>query len=96
MDNLIYFDGSFKQVEWDPLKDQRLRQTRGKGFGDVLSMNRWRELGHPTRSNQILILFEERGRVWAVPCVVSQDRIFFKTLYASRKYTSLFLKGGCS
>lgn len=42
------------------------------------------------------MLFEYRGYVWVVPYVADENEIFLKTLYPSRKYTTLHKKGGLS
>lgn len=90
---MLYFDGLLRRVEWNAVKDRRLRQVRGKGFSDMLNMNRLREVAHPTRPTQVIILCEDQGRVWVVPSIVTEDRIFFKTLYQSRKYTAMHKRG---
>ncbi len=43
-----------------------------------------------------MIMYENQGRVWVVPSVVSSDTIFFKTMYQSRKYTAMFARGELS
>jgi len=48
---------------------------------------------HPKRPGQYLMLFEHKNYVWVVPCVEQGDDIFLKTLYPSRKYTRMYLRG---
>ncbi len=48
---------------------------------------------HPAKIGQHLMLFEAKGYVWVVPCVMMKDEIFLKTLYPSRKYTKMFRRG---
>jgi hypothetical protein len=90
---MIYFDEHSRKVEWSQVKSRRLKQTRGKDFGEVLEMRRLCDIEHPSRPGQALILFLDHGRVWVVPCVVKEDHVFLKTLYASRKYTAKYERG---
>ncbi|EQA63952.1 hypothetical protein [Leptospira alexanderi] len=41
--------------------------------------------------NQILIIVEIDNYAWVVPAIENKDIFFFKTVYASRKYTSIYL-----
>jgi hypothetical protein len=90
---MIDYNDQGQRAEWDESKNRRLKQVRGKGFWEVLMMRRLCEVAHPSRFGQTLILFEERGRVWVVPCVITKDKVFLKTLYPSRKYTTMFSRG---
>lgn len=90
---MINYNSQGKQPEWDESKNRRLKQVRGKSFGEILMMRHLCELMHPSRSDQTLILFEEQGRVWVIPCVFAGDRAFLKTLYQSRKYTAMLNRG---
>lgn len=81
-------------LQWNALKNEWLRVTRGISFDDLVGHGKF--LGtrhHPTRANQQIMLFEYQGRVWAVPFVKDQKENFLKTLYPSRKYTKLY-RGG--
>ncbi len=40
------------------------------------------------------MLFKHRGYIWVVPYVESQEEIFLKTMFPSRKYTKLCKKEG--
>ena len=81
-------------LQWNPLKNEWLRITRGVSFNDLTDQGIF--LGtrrHPTRSHQQIMLFEYQGRVWAVPFVRGREGSFLKTLYPSRKYTKLHRRG---
>ena len=39
------------------------------------------------------MLFEHKGYIWVAPFVETDEEIFLKTLFQSRKYTKLHKKG---
>ena len=83
-----------ENVQWNPLKNEWLRITRGAAFSDLTEHGKF--LGtrhHPKRSDQSMMLFEYRGYVWLVPYVRDLEGKFLKTLYPSRKYTKLYRRG---
>ena len=80
-------------LEWNELKNRRLKLVRGKSFQDVIAMRLIGAGRHPHRPAQSFLLYEDRGYVWVVPYVMSDEKVFLKTLYASRKYTKMFQKG---
>jgi len=82
-----------KQVKWSLLKSARLKKTRGASFEDVLNSKFIGAKRHPKREHQNIMLFEHKGYVWIVPYVESEQEIFLKTLYPSRKYTKAYRKG---
>jgi len=82
-----------REFRWDSDKSDLLKETRGASFEDIADARLIAILKHPARENQKLILFEYEEYIWVVPCIVEDDCYFLKTLYPSRKYTKLFLKG---
>ena len=48
---------------------------------------------NPARPGQHLMLYEAKGYIWVVPCLLKENEIFLKTLYPSRMYTKMFKKG---
>ena len=80
-------------------KNKLLKQQRGISFervviaieeGALLDV-----LQHPNQSqyrNQLILGVEIESYAICVPCVVSADEYFLKTLFPSRKYTQLYLK----
>ena len=85
-----------RQVRWSLLKSERLKRTRGASFEDILQSRLVAVLRHPRKPNQHIMLFEHRGYIWVVPCVVSSHEVFLKTLFQSRKYTKLYKRGELS
>lgn len=80
-----------KQIEWSPLKSERLKKTRGVSFEEIIAAVLLDVLKHPLRANQQIFVYRHKGYCWAVPCVVEEDRIFLKTIYPSRKLTKKYL-----
>ena len=91
---MIHFSWSGYRVEWNELKNQRLKLVRGRSFEDILKMRLIGIKMHPTRHNQSIILVEDLDRIWMVPCVVTEGKVFLKTLYMSHKYSKLYRTGG--
>jgi len=82
-----------RTYKWDEKKNQKLKQTRGVSFEEILDSKFIGAERHPKKENQIVLLFEHRDYVWIVPCVVEDEHIFLKTLFPSRKYTQKYKKG---
>lgn len=82
-----------KELKWSALKSERLKKTRGMSFEDIFKYRVITTKNHPTIAGQKIMLFEVNGYVWLAPCVATDEEIFLKTLYPSRKYTRLFKKG---
>lgn len=82
-----------KDIRWSQLKSERLKQTRGVSFEEIIASELIAVKRHPARESQNIMLFKHRGYVWIVPYIEEKDSIFLKTLYPSRKYTKLYRKG---
>lgn len=82
-----------KTIRWNLLKSERLKKTRGASFEEILRAKLIAIKQHPKRENQDVMLFYHLEYVWVVPFVGSDDQIFLKTLYPSRKYTKLYKEG---
>lgn len=82
-----------KAYKWDEKKNQKLKQTRGVSFEEILDSKFIGAERHPKRDNQIVLLFEYKNYIWIVPSVVEEEYIFLKTLFPSRKYTQKQKKG---
>ena len=82
-----------KEIRWNLLKSERLRRTRGASFEDIVQAKLVAVKRHPHKVHQHIILFEYRGYIWVVPYVETEEGIFLKTLYPSRKYTALYRRG---
>lgn len=83
-----------EKVYWDPVKSARLKKVRGASFEEILGSRYVASRKHPVRTDQDILLFDYRGYIWVVPCVVSEQGTFLKTLYPSRKYTKIYRKEG--
>ncbi len=82
-----------KDIRWSQLKSERLKKTRGVSFEEIISSELIAIKSHPKRVDQSIMLFKLKGYVWIVPYVEEKEYIFLKTLYPSRKFTKLYLRG---
>ena len=83
-----------KAIRWDPLKNERLKKTRGVSFEEISGAKMVDIKDHPSRANQKIMLFDHRGYIWLVPFVETDEEIFLKTVYPSRQYTKIYRRGG--
>ena len=87
-----------KYLSWNPEKNETLKRERGISFEEIAYLI---ELGqiigieeNPGRSNQKLYILEIEGYAFVVPFVETDQEIFLKTAFPSRKYTKQYgLKG---
>jgi hypothetical protein len=79
-------------VNWNPTKSIRLKRIRGASFEEIFEGELLDIRENPSRSDQQLLIFDYRGHIWAVPCVIEEQVIFLKTLYRSRKYQKIYKK----
>lgn len=82
-----------KEFKWDRTKEEKIKKERGVSFDDVLSSKFMGAEEHPTRGNQIVLLFKLNEYVWVVPCVEEEEYYFVKTMFPSRKYTRKHTRG---
>lgn len=88
-------------IRFNEEKNQLLKSTRGVSFEEVLELindgNILDDLVHhtPGRANQRIYLVKIEKHVYVVPYVVNlkKHEIFLKTIYPSRKYTKLYMRG---
>jgi hypothetical protein len=88
-------------IRFSEEKNQLLKFTRGISFEEILEIicegNVLDDLKHPDpkRSSQRIYLVKIEKHVYVVPYVIDlrNQEIFLKTIYPSRKYTQLYLKG---
>jgi uncharacterized DUF497 family protein len=80
-------------IEWNPLKSERLKRTRGVSFEEILSSKLIAVKDHPKRDNQRIMIFRYKNQYWIVPFVHEGKKIFLKTLYPSRKYKKIYEEG---
>ena len=81
-------------MRWDSGKSERLKRERGVSFEEILQTEFVGVLKHSKRANQNILLFRYKGYIWVVPYVSRGGEIFLKTLFPSRKYTKMMVKGG--
>lgn len=89
-----------KRIEYSKDKNELLKQKRGISFEDVVTAiennNVIATAPHPNAKRYpkqyiFFILIEEY--IYAIPYIESEDKIFLKTIYPSRKFTKKYLKG---
>ena len=87
-----------KYLNWDPAKNKQLKQSRGISFEEIAILIESDQLlgieVNPGRSNQKIYILEIDNYAVVVPFVETDDEIFLKTAFPSRKFTKRFnLKG---
>ena len=80
-------------IRWSRAKSAELKRTRGVSFEEIVRAELLGVLEHPTRPNQDLLLLLLDGYVWVAPFVTTEDGIFLKTLFPSRKLTRRWRRG---
>ena len=83
-----------KQLRWNLLKSERLKETRGASFEDIIQAKLIAVRRHPSKKHQNIMLFEHKGYIWVVPFIEDEEGFFLKTLYPSSKYTKMHKRGG--
>jgi|GEM_PF-32305 len=103
IDRTIFFiyTQSVKTFSWNREKNEKLKETRGITFGeivDALLENGLLEIvAHPNREkypNQKILVVLVRDYCYLVPFIETEEEIFLKTIVPSRKYTKKYIKGG--
>lgn len=87
-----------KYLNWNPGKNQLLKQERGISFEEIAYLiESGRLIGieeNPGHPNQKMFILEIENYAVIVPYVENDDEIFLKTAFPSRKYTKKYgLKG---
>ncbi|MBI5470634.1 toxin [Candidatus Kaiserbacteria bacterium] len=87
-----------KRIEWSEEKNRELLHSRGVSFNDVaLAIEKdeiidilphWNKgrFGH-----QEIIVLELNGYIHVVPCVVDNEKVFLKTIFAHRDVAKRYL-----
>ncbi len=82
---------------WDNKKNQWLKKQRNISYEQIIVAIESNAivdiLEHPKERypNQILILVNINGYIYAVPTNIEKNEYFFKTIFPSRKYTEIYL-----
>ena len=87
-----------KYFDWNPEKNDQLKQERGVGFEEVLVAieegNIVDIVEHPHRKkypNQRIFIICLDDYVYLVPFVEDEEKIFLKTIIPSRKATKKYI-----
>ena len=90
----MYIRGMDKLFRWDIAKNEKLLKERGISFEMVSKATEEGGLldivNHPSRSNQQLLVVKIRDYAVLVPFVQTEDYVFFKTAFPSRKFTEKY------
>jgi hypothetical protein len=89
-----------KTFKWNQDKNEQLKNSRGISFEDVLfyiqNGNLLKTIKHPNPTNyenQKVFIVNINNYAYAVPFVETDEEIFLKTIFPSRKYSKIFLEG---
>ncbi|MEA1911512.1 MAG: DUF4258 domain-containing protein [Spirochaetota bacterium] len=87
-----------KYLNWSSEKNEILKHERGISFEEIAFLIESGQIigieENPGRSNQKMYVLEIENYAIIVPYVETDDEIFLKTAFPSRKYTKLYgLKG---
>jgi uncharacterized DUF497 family protein len=83
-----------KYLNWDSKKNEILKHVRGISFEEIAHLiESGQILGieeNPRRSNQKIYILEIENYAVVVPFIESDDEIFLKTDFPSRKYAKRY------
>lgn len=87
-----------KYLNWDPEKNELLKRVRGISFEEIAYLIGSNQIlgieTNPARPYQKIYILEIGNYAVVVPFVETEDEIFLKTAFPSRKFTKRFnLKG---
>lgn len=85
-----------KTIRWNEEKNTQLKKERNIGFETIFSLIEDNLIAdireNPNYANQQYYFFLVNDYVYCVPVVETEDEIFLKTIFPSRKFTKQ-LKG---
>jgi len=85
-----------KFFDWSEEKNEWLKQNRGISFEEILvgmDNNHVLDIAeNPNHSNQKLMIMNFDNYAFVIPYVEDEKKLFFKTIYPSRKYTKIYLE----
>lgn len=89
-----------KYFDWSELKNASLVAGRGVSFNDIQTAieegNLLDIIPHPNQKRypgQKILVVEIDNYAFLVPCGEDDEKIFLKTIYPSRKFTTMYLHG---
>ena len=96
---MSYID-NMRIFRWNAEKNEKLLKERGITFEEVVqkiaSGTKVIETDHPNNEkypNQKILIVDIEGYAYLVPCVVTDEEYFMKTIIPSRKATKRYLGG---
>ena len=72
------------------MKNEWLKKARGVSFEEILDATLVDVIKHPKREHQVILVYEYKKYLWAVPGVSDGKVVFLKTLYPSRKLRKMY------
>jgi uncharacterized DUF497 family protein len=88
-----------KVYDWNEEKNEWLKKERDISFEEIVeALNEGKKIDsykHPNREkypNQEILIVEIDNNAYIVPLVEDKEKVFFKTIYSSRKATKKYLK----
>ena len=92
---------SVKYIDWDPQKNEQLKNERGVSFEEVIEAifgdGLIIILEHPNKKkygNQKIFIVELHEYAYLLPYVEDAEKIFLKTVFPSRKHTKIYIEKG--
>lgn len=89
-----------KRIEYNKEKDEWLKKYRTVYFNKIIAFIKSNKLlaiePHPNKKkypNQKIFVIKYKQYIFSVPFIEDENKIFLKTIYASRKLTKKYLKG---
>ena len=87
------------KIKWNPEKNTWLKANRQVSCEDVAKAIEKNQVikiedhhNQTKYAKQKLVYFKHEGYIFVAPCVIKNDEIFIKTIYASRKATKKLLR----
>jgi len=85
-------------INWSPEKNKILKRTRGISFEEIAQLINAGIIlaieNNPGHPHQKMYVFEIRDYAVVVPFIETEDEIFLKTAYPSRKFSRRYGLGG--
>ena len=85
---------AMKYLNWDPQKNEILKQERGISFEEIAYLIEYGQIlgieENSSRPNQKMYVLEIDNYAIIVPYVEKDNEIFLKTAFPSRKYTKCY------
>ena len=81
-------------INWDPEKNKLLKRMRNISFEEIAQLIKSKQIvaveDNLGRSNQEMYILEIKNYAIVVPFVKTDDEIFLKTAFPSRKHTKRY------